>query len=232
MNIIYRIADKGYAKEKPDYINNRNCLKNASDVFCSDCEWHIIADNVSKETEKMILGYQTKVDHVSVGHGAGTFNLALDKALSLDEDEIVYFLENDYLHLDGSMEAILDGLSFGDYVTLYDHPDKYWDPMFGGNPFCKGGSEKTRVFCGKVSHWKKTNSTTMTFAAKVKTLRKDEKILRKWTSSMHPHDFEMFLDLNTDGRILVSPIPSFSTHGESKFLAPLINWNNDTKRNI
>ena len=38
------------------------------------------------------------LNYVSVGHGAGTFNLALDEALTLDDDEIVYFIENDYLH--------------------------------------------------------------------------------------------------------------------------------------
>lgn len=227
MNVIYRIADKGYKKDKPEYINNKNCLKNASDIFSDNCDWHVIADNISKETEQMILNYQSKLEHVSVGHGAGTFNLALDKALSFNDDDVVYFLENDYLHLDGSVNAIYEGLSFADYVTLYDHPDKYWDPMFGGNPYCKGGAEDTKVYCGKYSHWKITNSTTMTFASKVKTLKEDEAILRKWTAPTHPNDFQMFLELNSNGRILISPIPSLSTHGESKFLAPLINWNNE-----
>jgi len=229
MKILYRIADFGYKKEKPNYINNRECLKNATDVFCFDCEWTVIADNVSQETTAMILGFQSNIEHVSVGHGAGTFNLALDKALSFDDDEIVYFLENDYLHLDGSVEAIQEGLSFGDYATLYDHPDKYWEPMFGGNPLCHGASEKTRVYCGKQSHWKITNSTTMTFASRVKTLKEDEDILRRWTQGSHPHDFEMFVDLTDKGRTLVSPIPSLSTHGETKFLAPLINWNQTTR---
>ena len=224
MKILYRIADAGYKKDKPEYINNQECLKNASDVF-SECDWTIFADNIGKETESLILSLpHHDVEYVSVGHGAGTFNLALDKALTLDDNEVVYFLENDYLHLNGSLEAIIDGLCFGDYVTLYDHPDKYWDPMFGGNPYCKGGAEDTRVYCGKHSHWKVTNSTTMTFASKVQTLRKDEGILRKWTSSHHPDDFKMFLDLKKNERTLVSPMPSLSTHGESQFLAPLINW--------
>jgi len=224
MHIIYRISDKGYAKVKPDYINNKNCLENASIVFQDKCHWTVIADNVSPDTKSMIEMYQSNVDYVSVGHGAGTFNLALDKALKLEDEDVVYFIENDYLHLPSSHEAIIDGLQFAEYITLYDHPDKYMEPQNGGNPFCQGGAENTRLHCGKVSHWKMTNSTTMTFASTVHTLKKDESILRKWTSEKHPHDFQMFLNLNQEGRRLASAVPSYSTHGESKWLSPLINW--------
>ena len=64
----------------------------------------------------------------------------------------------------------------------------------------------------------------MTFAAKVKTLKKHEYILRKYTSTSHPHDFDMWIDLRTKGVSLTTPIPSYSTHGESAWLSPLINW--------
>jgi hypothetical protein len=64
----------------------------------------------------------------------------------------------------------------------------------------------------------------MTFAAKIKTLRKDEKILRKYTSGEHPYDFQMFLELRNIGRTLITPIPGYSTHGETTWLSPLTNW--------
>ena len=34
--IVYRISDVGYPKEKPDYINNENCLRNAVEKFPLD----------------------------------------------------------------------------------------------------------------------------------------------------------------------------------------------------
>ena len=46
MRIIYRISDVGYSKVKPDYINNENCLANASKEF-DDSIWSVIADNIS-----------------------------------------------------------------------------------------------------------------------------------------------------------------------------------------
>jgi hypothetical protein len=230
MKIIYRISDTGYNKIKPSYINNENCLRNAVKVFPNiHDDWKVIADNISEPTDYMIQKYihVDDIDYVSVGHGAGTFNLALDYALTLPDDEIVYFLENDYLHREGSLEALKEGLSLGaSFVSLYDHPDKYIDPSHGGNPYCEGGAEDTRVYLTKSCHWKITNSTTMTFAAKVSTLKRVEPILRKYTQGTYPEDFKMFLELRELGEILITPIPGFSTHGETQWLSPLINWEN------
>ncbi len=226
MKIIYRISDAGYSKVKPKYINNRNCLWNAVNTFQDVAfeDWTVIADNVSEETDVIIQGYvpRERIEYVSVGHGAGTFNLALDKALTFDDNEIVYFIENDYLHKPKSKKVLEEGIYMGaDFVSLYDHPDKYID---GANPYVQGGGEETRVMLSESCHWKITNSTTMTFAAQVKTLRKTENILREYTSGSYPRDYDMFISLRHSGHFLITPIPGFATHGETAWLSPLTNW--------
>jgi hypothetical protein len=226
MKIIYRISDAGYNKVKPDYISNEKCLANATKVF-KDADWSIIADNCSDETLEMIQKYQSQINIVSVGNGAGTFNLALEGAVAgeWDNNDIVYFLENDYLHKPNSQKIIEEGFSLGaSFVSLYDHPDKYMDPSYGGNPYCEGKAEDTRVYLTDSCHWKITNSTTMTFAAKVSTLKRTEAILRKHTSGTHPDDFRMFLELREAGELLITSIPGYSTHGETMWLAPLTDW--------
>jgi len=226
MKIIYRISDAGYKKEKPEYIDNEKCLANATKVF-KDAEWSIIADNVSIETSGMIEKYKSK-DHIryaSEGNGAATFNLALDEALTYNDDDIVYFIENDYLHKPNSKKILEEGIKLGAaFVALYDHPDKYLDPSKGGNPYCEGAAEDTRVYLTNSCHWKITNSTTMTFAAKVSTLKRVEPILRKHTSTTHPNDFHMFLELREQGELLITPLPGYATHGETKWLSPLTDW--------
>jgi hypothetical protein len=225
MKIIYRISEGGYPKDKPEYITKINCLKNALTHF-DENDFTLIADSISEEFKSEIRGvYNGKIERVNIGHGAGTFNIALNSIEGLDVNEIVYFLEDDYLHKEGSQKVLESGFDLGvDYVTLYDHLDKYLNPIEGGNPYCEGRAEFTRVYLGEYSHWKLTNSTTMTFAAKVKTLKEDEGILRQWTAGEHPHDFQMFGDLLKKGRRLVSSIPGYSTHGETKWLTPLTNW--------
>lgn len=226
MKIIYRISDAGYKKEKPDYINNETCLKNATTIF-KDADWLVIADNVSLPTENMIRNYVAEdlINWVSVGHGAGTFNLALNEALTYNDDDIVYFIENDYLHKPESVKILKEGFELGaSFVALYDHPDKYLDPSKGGNPYCEGGGEDTRVYLTDSCHWKITNSTTMTFASKVSTLKRVESILRKHTVGTHPDDFEMFLELRQLGELLITPLPGYATHGETRWLSPLTDW--------
>jgi hypothetical protein len=228
MKIIYRISDAGYNKVKPDYINNETCLKNFCNVFFDYIhDILIIADNCSVSTIDMINKYIDPINiiKVSVGHGAGTFNLALDMSLSYDNDEIVYFVENDYLHKPYADRIIQEGFDLGaSFVSLYDHPDKYLDPSLGGNPYCEGGAEDTRVYLSKSSHWKITNSTTMTFASKVSTLKRVESTLRKHTVGTHPNDFPMFLELREQNELLITSIPGYSTHGETAWLAPLTDW--------
>ena len=224
MKIIYRISDAGYNKVKPDYINNENCLKNFVYVFGNQ-NIQIIADNCCDDTIKMIKKYihPNQITQVSIGHGAGTFNLALDEALKLDDDEIVYFIENDYIHLPGSPEILEEGFELGaSYMTLYLHPDKFIPQSKGGNPEVDyDGGYMTKIYRGKPQLFGMFNSTTMTFAAKVKTLKEDESILRKWTSEKHPNDFQMFLELRDKGSALLCPLNTYSTHGETNWLAPL-----------
>ena len=228
MQIIYRISDSGYNKVKPDYINNENCLKNFCNIFFDHIyDIHIIADNCSEPTMNMIKKYidPINIEKVSVGHGAGTFNLALDKALKWDDDEIIYFVENDYLHKPNSPNILKEGFGLGaSFVSLYDHPDKYKGPEQGGNPYCEGGAEDTRVYLTDSCHWKITNSTTMTFASKVSTLKRVEPILRKHTQNSYPDDFKIFLELRENNELLITPIPGYSTHGETAWLSPLTDW--------
>lgn len=226
MRIIYRISDAGYNKVKPEYIDNEKCLSNATSTF-TESIWSVIADNVSVETDDMIQKYVTRsaISYVSVGHGAGTFNLALDEALKYEDDEIIYFIENDYLHKPEAERILQEGFDLGaSFVALYDHPDKYLDPSLGGNPYCVGGAEDTRVYLTDSCHWKITNSTTMTFAAKVSTLKRVEPVLRKHTSGTHPNDFQMFLELREQGELLITPLPGYATHGETAWLSPLTDW--------
>jgi hypothetical protein len=229
VKIIYRISDAGYNKVKPEYIGNEACLKNFCNVFFDHIyDIYVIADNCSEDTLNMIKRYidPINIEKVSVGHGAGTFNIALDKALKLDDKEIVYFVENDYLHLQNSPKILQEGLNLGAaFVSLYDHPDKYLDPAKGGNPYCEGGAEDTRVYLTDSCHWKITNSTTMTFASTVGTLKRTEPTLRKYTNQGHyPDDFKMFLHLREQNELLITPLPGYVTHGETAWLAPLTDW--------
>lgn len=102
------------------------------------------------------------------GNDAASFLNVLNhiKEQKLDPNTIVYILEDDYLH-HPNWEAILrDGFDSlaADYVTLYDHKDKYFLSMY--EQLASG------IYISRLAHWRTTPSTTNTYACRYKTLMK------------------------------------------------------------
>lgn len=232
MKVIYRISDNGYTKPKFPGATKKRCLLNFLENWIAD-EVTVLADKVIPETRQFLEDYrdfaQLDVQFIDGGSSAQSFRIAMEFALEFPDDEVVYLVEDDYWHLDFSRRILLEGIERADYVTLYDHVDKYIPASKGGNPFIDdSGAEVTRVLLTKSSHWKQTNSTTCTFATTVKTLREDYDIWKKWCfvtpTQTHPNDFQAFLELGEKGRSLISPIPTLSTHCEPSWAAPLIDW--------
>lgn len=163
-----------------------------------------------------------------LGSGAQSFCFVLDAlralppALCARADRVgVYLAEDDYFHASHALQVILDGLALAPLSAGYDHPDKYAAPAQGGNPLVKDGGEVSRVFLGARTHYKTTNSTTMTFCATLQTLFEDDAILREACAAEPADDFYMFLALAAArGRTLVTPIPGVCTHGETALIAP------------
>ena len=226
--MIYRISDGSYRKERFPFATKEVCLRNFLQVFRpTGEELFIIADNVGEATWRVVNELHPNVTRTSICHGAGSWRYgAFEVALSqFEPEDLVYFVEDDYLHVEGSRDLLGEGVAVGDYVTLYDHPDKYLSASDGGpNPLVEHGGEVTRLVRTRSVHWKVTNSTTMTFATTVATLRADRDIWDKRTVTRHPYDFDAFLDLRKKGRLLVSPIPGFSTHCELAWASPGVDW--------
>jgi hypothetical protein len=233
LTVIYRLSDNGYAKEKFAYATKFHCLYNFCKHFPRSIV-HILVDdtNLKDETLAVISGMHRTEEFASFsihsgGSSAASWRNGVAKldSLNLSESDYVYFCEDDYIHRQNSMKVLLEGLARADYVSLYDHADKYIPASKGGNPYIDDdGTEETRVGVTESCHWKLTNSTTMTLATSVKVLKEDRKIWDTGTSETYPHDFNMFIQLRQMGRSLITPIPGYSTHCEEKWKAPLIDW--------
>jgi hypothetical protein len=192
---------------------------------------YVFADNVSDEFYNFLINNynSTLIHRLSLGNSK-SFLLVLDIAInSFDDNEIVYFAEDDYIYKIGADKIIEEGISIGDYSSGYDHPDKYINYNDGGpNPFIKYGGEETILRITNNSHWKITNSCCMTFASKIKTLKDDYVYFKKFCQGSNPLDFNLFCELKQyKNRNVVSCIPSVSTHGETQWLAKFVDWENE-----
>lgn len=230
IKVYYRLSnfEAGISKKKIPNATKLNCLQNCIKEFGVD-SITIIGDTLNEETKNAVLGLNLRLIEVRNGTGAGTFRDAFNLAIEENQDsDFVYLLEDDFLHLDGSKALLLEGLnSYDAYVTLYDHPDKYIDRQYGGNPFIEGGGEVTKVVTTESTHWKITNSTVMSFAASVKRLKEDKELILKHSSGRITNSFGFFLELaKTKSIPAISSIPGKSTHCESAWLTPFVEWEN------
>jgi hypothetical protein len=232
VNVVYRLSDNGYAKIKFPHATKIHCLENCLKHFDIN-NVHLFVDttNLIQATRDVVEQIDSTrffgdLNYYVGGSSAGSWRHVFDYALkNFKDDDVVYFLEDDYLHLPGSENAILEGITIADYVSLYDHNDKYIPGSQGGNPYIDtDGGEFTKVFRTKSHHWKLTNSTTMTFATTIRQLKKDEQTWRDFTQGSHPNDFHCFLALRELGRSLITPIPGLSTHCEPRWASPGIDW--------
>lgn len=232
MDVIYRLSDNGYHKPKFPNATKQHCLSNAIKEFGLD-NMHMFVDmtNLNTETSDFVKqqGSFKNLEYYVGGSSAGSWRHVFDYALQTftDPTDVVYFLEDDYLHLPNSANIMKEGIDRADYVSLYDHNDTYIPASAGGNVFVddSGASRfPTLIFRTESSHWRTVSSTTMTFATTISQLHKDKLIWEKHTLGSHPNDFQCFMELNRLGRSLITPIPGYSTHCEPRWASPGINW--------
>lgn len=228
MRCYLRFSDetnRGRPKPRPEGFSKRKCFENFLEVFGRH-EVYVVADCVKPDTEEWLGSQGVTVHTTKFGNGGDTFIHAIDLALrtAANDGEAVYLVEDDYLHLPRSRELLEEGLEFGDYATLYDHPDKYMDGP-GANRLISGRSEVTRLYRSRSIHWKITNSTTLTFATRIACLRADYATYTKFCGDGRSKDFAMWRALCKrgifkKGRTLVSSVPGHSTHLHLPWISP------------
>ena len=224
MNIVYRTHPGDGQKPRPAWFSKRASLANLLRVFGRSHQYHFLVDGDDSAFAQVLhdfagrFGVTPVTTIINENHSARAFRRMLDYACELPC--VVYCVEDDYLHRQGAAKVLEEGSlglgSVADYLTLYDHPAHY-------SPSCA-----TRLHAGNLCHWRETPSTTCTFAVKAETLREDRSIWESHCSEVPDwiHDNEAFTELvkGRQGRTIASSIPAFSTHCESEWLAPLVDW--------
>jgi len=207
-------------------FSHEACYRNFLDTFdFNKANLTFIFDHAKGSFSNHFLKGEKNVIEISEGTEAGAFLRLLDfvSNLALHPETILYFVEDDYLHRPGWIDILLEGIEIADYVTLYDHKDKYF--LYP--------DLKSRLFVTPSCHWKTIPSTTQTFALRFKTLQRDLSIHRQFSSGRAiSADHEKFCHLGEKRAMLISPIPGWSTHTEPDFASPCIDWEPFFQRRI
>jgi hypothetical protein len=207
-------------KERPEWWDKERVFQNFKNTLNPETtNYTIIYDEFYGKIENTFLSQEENVHIISAGGEAKSFLRTLEYILSKDFDDetIIYFLEDDYVHRPGWDTILQEGFALPvSYVTLYDHKDKYTE-MYA--------DLLSKILITENSHWKPIPSTTNTFATKFKTLQEDKKIHYQYSFNVEPTaDHQKFLDLNQKGKYLISCLPGYSTHCVNEWISPCINW--------
>lgn len=217
IHILYRGTShvSGTSHDRPEGFSYDNCLDNILSTIKNNPNvvFHLLWDGEYQ-------GNHPRIDKIIEFEGGSDKNSFFytwhyAKNLNLNEKDLVYFLENDYLHVNDWYDKVIDLFSIYDidgYVSLYDHLDKYTDPAYN--------NLMSQIYVTKSSHWRTVPSTCGSFVINKKTLDNDYDV---HTSFYSDHDKFIWLGENRN-RLVISAIPSLSTHCVDRFMAPVIDW--------
>jgi hypothetical protein len=182
------------------------------------CDIKVIYDTYYGDNSNEFFNNDIEIVKINSGTEANSFLelLKIIESDNLSDDTIIYIMEDDYLHRENWYNILVEGIEISDYVTLYDHLDKY---LYYDNLL-------SNIYLTKSSHWRTTPSTCNTYACKMKTLKDDMHIHRKFSIENNngiSQDHQKFLNLNKIGKKLISCIPGYSTHCDL-MQSPTINW--------
>jgi hypothetical protein len=196
------------------------CYENLINVFFNH-EIYVLGDNLGEDLTKFVQSYNPVYFENKT---RGRHRWMLDKIEfcinNFEDNDTLYLVEDDYLHHVESDILIDEGLQHSEYVSLYDHPDKYGQHPHR-NPEITGLGESTILFRTDNSHWKYTNSTTGTFACKKQILVEDSDVWYRQIKQTGWWDYYSFIELRSKQRKIAVCIPGKSTHLHSPlFYAP------------
>jgi hypothetical protein len=217
-------------KHRPSWFDYEKCFLNLlstinSSIYKDRLSLNIIYDGTELDFKNDFLFAVSNSDQTvplrillaDAGSNQASWRVAMGVALDTvkSDEDILYFLENDYLHLHGWIEKIVEfdksNLNF-DYISLYDHKDKYFYEMYS--------ELNSKLYVLDTQHWRTSPSTCGTFLVKRKTFAEDYPF---WFREVQDH-FQFQELFEKKGRILLTPVPGLATHCMEGYLSPTINW--------
>lgn len=220
MDVIYRLCEaevkKPWKPIRPNWFDKRKCLKSflkaleySKDVVSSVTFLH---DGPKGELYNLI---PNNYNIVSVDYCSNEKSLlkTFDIADELSGDNI-YFMEDDYLHLEDSIIKAKIAVEKLGLVTLYDHLDRYIrnDDITKGNEYIAFIAETNL-------HWRTCESTCCSWVSTRELWNEIKDDCRKFAL----RDRDLFRNFYNKGLRLWSPIPGLTTQIDDK-LSPGIDW--------
>ena len=216
-------------KARPEWFSHEACFRNLLQTIAADPNGHRVTVTVMYDGPIDDLRHDFMAHHVvaenprvrlqliQAGSDINSFLITVSHAKRSEDpaSDIVYFLENDYVHQYGWVSKVFElyasGLEF-DIVSLYDHKDKYLLAMYQGLA--------ATLHLSASHHWRSAPSTCGSFLLNKAALERDFDVICSGKV-----DYFIFSEIvGVRGRRLLTPIPGLSTHSMEGYLSPNVDW--------
>ncbi len=208
ININIKIVDDNSTKE------NLSVIKNILDKSKENFE--IINHNHSEHLN-VIKEQKSKDTFSNLSSLLKCFEIGKN-----DGEDLIYFIEDDYLHFRSSLEEMV-----GTYERIASQLNKDLIICPSDYPYLYMNNEKTNLLIGSKRHWRTINKSLCSFMT-------SKNILNKYWDNFYQncldrHDpFEKYLNLIYEKEVCISPVKSLSIHmtniNSSYGLSPFINY--------
>ena len=167
---------------------------------------HESSKDVIEKYKKILNNINQANKKVSENQKSNMSNIGQSLDLSLNSDDLIYFVEDDYIHKINSIEEMI--YTYEKFSSLINNelflcPTDY--PYLYINP------TKTNVLFGNKSHWRRVDQTLCTFLTSKKMIEKYFDNLKLMTTIEHV-PFEKPLHDIFSNEYCFSPIPSLAIH--------------------
>jgi hypothetical protein len=220
IHIYYRhTSNNNLNHNRPRWFSYEKCFQNLLKTIEGHKNISLTLALDGDINDDFTKNYQDKFTLFSTNHKSSLLSyrtlLGYIKEQHMESNDLIYFLENDYLHVDHWVEKVEDlvktyrGL---DYISLYDHKDKYFHPMYD--------DLVSKIIITPLHHWRTTPSTCGSFIISRETFEKDLDI---WATTIGDHNTFLWLNKHRE-RFVFTPIPGLSTHCMEELMSPTIDW--------
>ena len=193
LTVIDHNSGEQNKKKIQNLLDNSNLNQNLINLDLSEFDSRIKKTNAKKE-------------NVTPNQLSNMSNIYKSLDLSKKLDDLIYFVEDDYIHeLNSISEMILTYERIASQISneLILCPTDY--------PYLYTKTENTNIFLGEKSHWRKINETLCTFLTSKQIVEKHWAKLISMCEFEH-YPFESPLHEIYKEELCLSPIPSIAIH--------------------
>lgn len=231
IHIFYRHTNVyNLGNYRPNWFSYRNCFINllkSIKPHQNIVKLNVVFDGDITKSEIYNLDYNYETYIIQGGSDISSWKITnqiikeqCDKNIIKSED-LIYFLENDYLHTQNWIEKLLEVFEkhSDKYVSLYDHKDKYFEY----------NRTSCEIFVTDTHHWRTTPSTCGSYIVRKDVFEEDFRDIEIINEMCYgigtTPDHYKFSVLNLyKKRQVITPIPGLSTHCMIDLLSPTIDW--------